>query len=1282
MDILLEQLAAAKADPEASQRQCVPSRIAYAVSHSLPFANNGYAVRTHGVATALVARGLQVYAFTRPGLPWSLPGFADEGFGHHHAIDGVQYIHRRDPWVGSAPPTEEELIRVHTGAYAEWFRVFKPSAVVAASGFETALPALIAARRMGLPFVYEVRGFAEIAKLSQDPSWQDSPEFQRQLRIESAIAQAADAVTALGQPMLEELVRRGVGKDSISIMPDAVRALPEIRPRDPSVVAKLGIEGNFVVAYIGSLSAHEGLDDLIAACGQLRRQEQLPVKLLIVGSSNPYGIIGQQTPPCGFTKSLRETAEQHGFAEHITFTGRVGVNEVGAYYALADAIVLPRKPDPVSELVPSIKLIEALAYGKPVLASSVAPLKEEAGAAGGVEYFDKGNASSLRGELSALLRGAAAAATRAAEARQWVGKNRLWADSVNPLVDTFHRLTGQAVTTRAVGAETAAGGSSPEIAAPVRPQMLSASPPEVAAPVSPQVLAASPPQAATPVRPKDGSFERRFFLDVGTASDNLKLVSSITESVIETGGNLGHVGSLFGRLNSHGKQYTEVLVNGIAKGFDLLRMLEKKQVILIAGHDLRFVQPFVEYFSKYFTVIVDKWLSTNKHDPKQSSELLQKADIIWCEWCCENAIWYSKHRKPTQKLFVRLHKFEIETKYPSGVDWGRVDALIFIAEGMRVYANAMHKINCRQLLLYNAFDVDAVERAGASVRRDIKSLAVMGYVPKIKRLDRAIDVFSRLYQSDPRFSLHIKGKSAREMDWIWKKESQFFIEQKMRLDVLSDKGAAVTAQPYDDKVHEWLGSKGFLLSASDIEGSHQAVAEAMAVGTVPVIYGDWVDRFGARLLYPSELCFSSFDDAVEFIRKLSDDESEYQKVSDRIKYFAHQNFNRELVLHGALSIFSGNAEKFEYVSIPQAKRILVFTDLCPNVIDGSAVWLLSTIEMLLQDSNLDVVLISRESVQSPDLLRAFVNTNRFYLETFSASSFNEQSHIDYLRFLAEAADRHQAHKIIVRAAPTLINKAIGVVPNAILSKMIYYVIGEAYPEQRFLESVSAFFVQTDESLRRLTEKFGNIVASKKVGILRPMIPDTYSADIVIPTKHLSVIYMGKLSKEYMAAEMVDFIRKAPEAVNFLVLAAKYQRSDGEDYVKKLRSGLNAAQSSGKALVMNSLSRLDVMRLAKGAHIGWSLRGKVYAESSEISTKVLEYCSLGKPVILNDFSSNKTLLGDAYPLYANSVNEAAAHINLLLRDAELYRKTAEHCAAVAQRHKMSRILNDVIDIITH
>ena len=67
----------------------LPGRVLYAVRHSFPFASNGYAVRTHGVARALVQSGCQVLVCTAPGLPWNQPGQDGRHWPNHHQIDGV-----------------------------------------------------------------------------------------------------------------------------------------------------------------------------------------------------------------------------------------------------------------------------------------------------------------------------------------------------------------------------------------------------------------------------------------------------------------------------------------------------------------------------------------------------------------------------------------------------------------------------------------------------------------------------------------------------------------------------------------------------------------------------------------------------------------------------------------------------------------------------------------------------------------------------------------------------------------------------------------------------------------------------------------------------------------------------------------------------------------------------------------------------------------------------------------------------------------------------------------
>ena len=56
-----------------------------------------------------------------------------------------------------------------------------PSVIHAASNHRVGLAALIAARRLGLPFVYEVRGLWEITEASDKPGWEDTERFAEQV---------------------------------------------------------------------------------------------------------------------------------------------------------------------------------------------------------------------------------------------------------------------------------------------------------------------------------------------------------------------------------------------------------------------------------------------------------------------------------------------------------------------------------------------------------------------------------------------------------------------------------------------------------------------------------------------------------------------------------------------------------------------------------------------------------------------------------------------------------------------------------------------------------------------------------------------------------------------------------------------------------------------------------------------------------------------------------------------------------------------------------------------
>ncbi|NMQ27635.1 glycosyltransferase [Candidatus Accumulibacter phosphatis] len=378
----------------------MPGRLLYAVNHSFPFSSNGYAVRTHGIARALVREGVSVIAATRPGVPWDQPGFGSSDYASSHRVEGVRYVHSRRPSRHGLPPAMY-LARA-VDSVSELLRVFKPSAVLAASNWENALPVALAARTLGLPFFYEVRGFWEISRVSREPDWENTSEYRQVVERETAVAQAAERVFTINRFMRDELVRRGVARDQVDLVPNGFSDFPARSRPAPLGKGDVGITTRFVVGYVGSFNVYEGLEDLIEATAVVRRRG-VDVSLLLVGSSASMGVGADAVRECSASVAYRALAQRLGITEFVFLPGRVGPDEASDYYALLDLVVIPRRPFAVCEMVSPVKPLEAVARGKRVLMSNVAPLADLAELSQNFTYFEKGQVDSLAEKLVEVL---------------------------------------------------------------------------------------------------------------------------------------------------------------------------------------------------------------------------------------------------------------------------------------------------------------------------------------------------------------------------------------------------------------------------------------------------------------------------------------------------------------------------------------------------------------------------------------------------------------------------------------------------------------------------------------------------------------------------------------------------------------------------------------------------------------------------------------------------------------------------------------------------------------
>lgn len=406
--------------PKARSIPLTSGHVCYVLHNSLPYSSGGYATRSYGVSCGLNKAGYKVHCVTRPGFPLdSRPELTAIDIPALQSIGDICYLRSAFP-----DRLDPDYAGKSAVIYEKQFREARPEIVIAASAYLSAMPALIAARRLGIPFIYEVRGLWEITRLSRKGSEHaQSTHFLAQAYVEAEIARQADHVFTLTQPMKEELAHRGVPAEQITLLPnscDPDRFVP--RACDHELKARLKIPAAVpVIGYIGTFVDYEGLDNLVEAGIMLKRRGR-EFRFLLVGNENTSG--------SGFgpvTEKIRQIAESGKIEDWIIMPGRIPHEKVESYYSLIDICPFPRKPLPVCEMVSPMKPLEALAMEKAVVVSSVRALTEmiEHGQRGLV--FEKGNAESLANTLERLLLDTQLRKQLGRNGRQWVERERTWA---------------------------------------------------------------------------------------------------------------------------------------------------------------------------------------------------------------------------------------------------------------------------------------------------------------------------------------------------------------------------------------------------------------------------------------------------------------------------------------------------------------------------------------------------------------------------------------------------------------------------------------------------------------------------------------------------------------------------------------------------------------------------------------------------------------------------------------------------------------------------------------
>ncbi|HMJ73523.1 MAG TPA: glycosyltransferase [Solirubrobacterales bacterium] len=291
--------------------------------------------------------------------------------------------------------------------------------------------------------------------------------------------------------------------------------------------------------------------------------------------------------------------------------------------------------------------------------------------------------------------------------------------------------------------------------------------------------------------------------------------------------------------------------------------------VLVAGHDLKFLGPIREAVAAAgATLAEDVWQSHTEHDERASRAALEQADVILCEWCLGNAVWYSRNKRPDQRLIVRLHRTEIYTDYPGKVEIANVDQFVCVAQHIADEAIERFGWDRGKLrVIPNSIDVDRFRLPKEDGARH--TLGMVGYVPKRKRLDQALDVIEALRNRDRRFRLLLLGSPPSEFDWVIRRpeEREFFRRCYARIQASDILRGGVAFLPFTQDLPSFFQQVGFVLSTSESEGHQVALAEGAASGAVPVI----LDRPGALDQFPDRWIHPTADRAANAVAALSVD---------------------------------------------------------------------------------------------------------------------------------------------------------------------------------------------------------------------------------------------------------------------------------------------------------------------------------------------------------------------------------------------------------------------------
>jgi glycosyltransferase involved in cell wall biosynthesis len=176
--------------------------------------------------------------------------------------------------------------------------------------------------------------------------------YKVQRWLEKATFHCSDVVMSTNNSYREKALSRGGMQESDVFIVRNGPDLRTFRPVPPNPTLKHGKA--FLVGYVGNMGSQEGLDILLDAALELKRQGRRDIHLTCIGGGPGLA-------------SLRKMIQDKDLGDIVEFTGRISDAELLEILSTADVCVNPDRPCEMNSMSTMIKIMEYMALGKPIV---------------------------------------------------------------------------------------------------------------------------------------------------------------------------------------------------------------------------------------------------------------------------------------------------------------------------------------------------------------------------------------------------------------------------------------------------------------------------------------------------------------------------------------------------------------------------------------------------------------------------------------------------------------------------------------------------------------------------------------------------------------------------------------------------------------------------------------------------------------------------------------------------------------------------------------------------